>query len=160
MLVSERLQKVIDARLPSKSTLISRLENNNSVLFLQSKVSEKQQWNDASCEDLELRNALVDEIKEKFDNGKFQITTKVDDLWMDIKTVVKRNYVFYSKRCAATKRKTTNFIETIDLYDKRLNEYILNLFLSFKPPYFKKSAIEFKTIVDQLDSLRRIYGKK
>jgi hypothetical protein len=110
-----------------------------------------------------LQTALEDSIGESWNSegGNFYIEATVDGLWGKIRQAILQEYEQVSDRCAATRRKTENFIRSININDKYLPNFLLQTYLTITAEgYERKSRLEQQAIFEQFESLRRTYGKR
>lgn len=113
--------------------------------------------------DARLQAALHEEINETWnqETGQFNIDVSTEALWNTIKRRILREYEDMSDRCTATKRKTEKFIREIDINDKYLPTFLLQVFMTIKATdYESKSELERRALLEQFEPLRRTYGKR
>lgn len=158
---SERLSKVIAAFSPSEVKFKAGPVKGGSFI-LESYVTKPAVVTTIDSE-AALQDALEEEIQELWDqeNGKYYVSATVDALWSTIKRTILREYEGTSKRCAATKRKTEQFIRDIKIDDKYLPTFLVQTFLIIKSDVYEyKSQLELEAMFEQFESLRRNYGKR
>lgn len=95
------------------------------------------------------------------DEYRFKIETSADNIYSLIVRKILNIYDEMSKRSPATKRKTINFIRSIQLDNKHLANFIIELYAL----YYEKAAkgtltkTEVETMVEPFEALRKTYGK-
>lgn len=159
---SERLQKIIDAQVPSKIVFKAGVLDGGDVVQLNAVTVEPSHAVEI-LEDRELQAALAREVAEHFDQqtGTNLIKADVEHLWSSIKRTLRREYDNISPRCNATKKKTDQFIRDINITDKHLPNYLLQVFTKVRSPsYQTMSRAECEDLFEQFESLRRTYGKR
>ena len=158
---SERLGQIIAAHTPSEVVFKVTQSKGESVLL--EAVITKPRLVEELPEDKELQNALAKEIEEVWDadGGKYYVNTTVEGLWSTIKRAILREYDCISERCAATKRKTEQFIRDINVDERHLPNYLIQVFLRISSPAYEKcTRAECAALFEQFESLRRTYGKR
>jgi len=158
---SERLQKVIDARKPSE-VVFKAVKGAGDTILLSSVITKPSECVELS-EDAELQQALSKNVEEHWDGdtGRYYINANVEQLWSTIKHTILREYDEVSGRCAATKRKTEQFIRDIKVTDKYLPNYLIQTFLKvYSKAYSSFTRDERTDLFEQFESLRRTYGKR
>jgi hypothetical protein len=158
----ERIEAVIKAHIPSEVVFKPAKRQEADVIVFEAIVIKERTWIGDDT-DQELKLALLSEIREDWgsDEGRYFISATVEGLWQRIKHTILREYERTSKRCAATRRKTDEFIRGININDKYLPNYLIQVFLTINAPTFqKKSSSECEAIFEQFESLRRTYGKR
>lgn len=158
----ERLEQLITNHVPSEVVFRLGKTQPDDALVLESVITKERSWTGDGSDD-ELRLALIDNIEENWDssNGRYYINSSTGRLWDAIKHTILREYEKHSERCAATKRKTEQFIRSISIDDKHLPNYLITVFLVMSSPsYENKSRLECEAICEQFESLRRTYGKR
>lgn len=156
----ERLQKIVESRTPSE-VIFKVDKKSDDTISLNAEIKKPGEYK-IIAEDAELQDALAKEITESWDAylGRFVINCNTDSLWMHIKLTIIREYEQVSGRCAATKRKTEQFIREIKIGDKHLPNYLLQVFIRVKSlAYNKMTKQEQQDLFEQFESLRRTYGK-
>lgn len=159
----DRLQNLIDSHVPSEVVFRPSHKNKQEeVLVFETVITKGRTWIGGES-DSELKVALLSEIQEVFDSdtNKFIIDTSVDHLWLKIKRTVANEYERVTKRCTATMRKTSTFIENVYVDDKYLPNFFIQVFLTINSPTYKnKSRAELEELFEQFEPLRRTYGKR
>ena len=159
---SERLEKIIAAQVPAQVVFrVQKVQTDGTVVLTAVKTKE------AECkviaEDAALQDALNKELEEHWDsdNGKYYTNANVEQMWSSIKRTILREYEDISDRCAATKRKTDQFIRDIKIDEKHLPNYLIQVFLKIRSPAWDCiSTTEARAFFEQFESLRRTYGKR
>jgi len=158
---TERLEKIIAAKVPSKVIFKATTKSNGSVFLGVVKIEDA--ISNVITEDVELQAALAPVMEEHFDRdeGKYHIQTSVSLLWGLIKRTIVNEYREVSKRCAATKRKTEQFIFDIKVDDKHLSNYLIQVFLRYNSKTYNSSSwSDRQDLFEQFEALRRTYGKR
>jgi hypothetical protein len=116
--------------------------------------------------DDKLQTALLQCLNEVFDyaTGGYEIKTTVEDLLTTIKNNVVVEYEKYSERCAATKRKTQLWIQSLEL-DYAPHKHLVNFVFAshieiLSDGWDSKTRAEKNTYFETFESLRRVYGQK
>jgi hypothetical protein len=113
-----------------------------------------------------LQDALKEHVQETWvsDLLRFSVNATSEALWdRPIKATLITMYEEASERCAATRRKTMDFIRSVSLNDKdkHIANFLLSMFLDVKKPEFdNKTLSEKREFFERLESLRRVYGKR
>lgn len=161
----ERLTSILNSYTPSE--VVFRASNNaRSRYDLNSLVLVAVVVKDRTCknteEDTELALALATQILESWDleTGRYVITADVNTLWNAIKRPIINQYNRHSQRCNATKRKTEQFIRDIRIDEKALANFLIHMFLTITNTSYDNKSAERETYFDQLEGLRRTYGKR
>lgn len=145
----ERLQKIVAAYTPTEVVYIPDFLNKESfsIKAIVSKPGKKK----VVPEDIELQQKLEPQLREYYNKAKgcWQIDVTESSLWNFIRCEVAQTYRDKSSRCAATKKKTINFIHSIELTNVHLANYVLKV--------FSKAALA--SDFEAFEALRRNYGK-
>lgn len=157
---SERLKKIIESVTPSE--VVFKAKNVGDIVSLIVTVTKPLERKQLT-EDTELQEALSREVEEHWDGdqGKYYISASIESLWGKIKHAVIYEYERVSDRCAATQKKTEQFIHSIKIDDKHLPNYLLQVFLNIQSKkYSAMTRLDRKDLFEQFESLRRTYGKR
>ena len=159
----ERLTAIVAAFQPSevKFQLATHNDKKRSLLF--ESVVVKESVLTPPPEDVELYALMKTYLTETWnpDEAKFVMNTTVESLWYTVSRLVCARYEDNSSRCAATKRKTTDFIHKIKADDKLLAGFLLQTFMTLQSNTYKNmSGKEREALFEQFDSLRRTFGKR
>ena len=157
----ERLDRIIRANIPSE-VIFKVTKSQGQQVFLEGVVTKPRKIQELD-DDKELQLILEKEIEEQWDAdaGKYYMNASVEGLWSTIKRTILKEYDNISTRCAATKRKTEQFIRDINLDDKHLPNYLIQVFMKVRSPaYDAMTTSECEALFEQFESLRRTYGKR
>lgn len=157
----ERLDRIVAALIPSEA--VFRVEKIIDRTIFIKRIIVKQSERKELIEDKELLTLLTDHVAEGWDSvtGKYFNNGSVSALWLHIKHSVISEYEYVSKRCAATKQKTEQFIRNIDINNIHLSNYIIQVFLRINTSaYDTSNTLVRKELFEQFESLRRTYGKR
>jgi len=159
----ERLTKIANAREPAL-VKFKRLpgETRTDKITLQCEIVKSSKLTE-TLEDKKLYNLLSSQIEERWDDtqDKFAVTASAESLWNYMLNCLVHKYETDSSRCAATKRKTIDFIRKIKLDDKLLSEFIMQAFIHvFSKNYLDLDDQGRATYLEQFNSLRRTFGKR
>ena len=158
---SERLAKIIAAYTP-REVVFKASKFDGESLKLEVVVVRDGKIEDVP-EDKPLQLALQSEIKEHWNSelSRYQIDTTIHGLFSTVKQALLHEYDRVSTRCAATKRKTEQFIRNIKIEDKHLANYLIQTFLQVRSDvYANQRRVEREPIFEQFETLRRVYGKR
>lgn len=158
---SERLAAIISAYRPSE--VIFKPGKSKAGAFVLESYVTKPLDVDVIDSDLKLQAAFDEEISELWNNegGNYYINATVDGLWSTIKRSILKEYEDVSKRCAATKRKTEQFIRDIKIDDKYLPNFLIQTFIMIRSNEYQSRSYEMREAhFEQFESLRRSYGKR
>lgn len=156
----ERLEKICSNYITSRVVFkVVRGHNDNQLMLGATPISPLV----IKANDDELQQILAPELCEVWDaaSGRNVLNKSIDTIFNMMRNTIIRQYERYSNRCKATKRKTENFIQSIQLDDKFLPAYLVSMYIAImKPDYGNKSIAELDSFFEPLESLRKTYGKR
>lgn len=158
----ERLEAIASSFTPPKAILKPSPNNREGRFGFTVETVETMQIKDTGDA---LQGVLVTKnvIYQSWNNDAFryEISVDVPRLYDTIKRSVISNYDKYSKRCAATKRKTIDFVQRIDLDNKHLANYLIEMYIKIHSDGFERMPItQLQAYFEPLESLRKTYGKR
>lgn len=156
----ERLENVFKCYTPTKVVFKAAPQQGDSKFIIQAKTISQLQ---VRTSDDPLQAALANQMGEQWDQQQcgYYIRSNPMEVYDTIKRKIVRDYEKYSIRCAATKRKTVNFIYGVGLDEKHLPNFFLSMFIDMaKDTYDNKSRTELQAFFEPLESLRKTYGKR
>lgn len=162
--VTERLQAIIDACTPS--TVIFRpQESYTNNVHMRGETLTPRTY-EVIESDATLQELMSLQLFESWDPAERQMYVDADPvrLFRIIKTAVSREYENVTLRCAATRRKTQQFIEHIELdftAQTHLATFVTKVFVDINSPGYKTmSKADKQAMFEKFESLRRTYGKR
>lgn len=163
----ERLQKIINAYHATQvkfkvAPQIAATEGNSLVLdCITAKAWSRETYpEDGPLQEAFEHSAFIHEMWNS-ENASFYFAITPDSLFRQVKNSIFREYDKYSTRCKATKRKTEAFIHNVDLNNKHIGNFLLQLFVKITADnYGSMSRFEIEAMLEPLEALRRTYGKR
>ena len=162
---SDRLYHILCNFIPDTVTFVGRdLKAYNSMPVVEFSVKVKIARHELPNDD-PLQAALGHHIKYVYDSiaKRYTVVNTVDGLYGIIVSQVISEYKRWSKRCAATQRKTEKFIDSITLNsdNKLMQNFLLGVYIKIhSEEYTKLSRESRESFFDTFESLRKTYGKR
>ena len=158
----ERLTALVNCYTPSKVKFKLSVGSGRSSLLFES-ITLKQAESIPPADDVKLYELLNTNLAENWNSEamKFESTATVELLWRTVLSNVAHHYEKQSARCAATRRKTLDFIGKTKIDDKLLAGFLLQTFIKVRSNEYKSMlSKDREALFEQFDSLRRTFGKR